>query len=597
MVKIWMIALVMVCPGLLLPTVAAETDRSITADSARGAPPILLVGEPDDPVARKLLENLQTALHFASLDCLEVSNNEAHGLTPEKLGAFRAVILASEKTPRALFGKDILAFVENGGVLFFALRGWDNDWMPQLGLSAASGENAPGFVDSQGAKSTVPVFRHVHLDLPVDSFINSASELAFSPEWQILIEFKEPAGLPLLASRQFGAGTVVFWNGTCLHLKDFRGLFLFSLLRAFPVAAMSIFNATLFHIDDSPPPAFGLKSGPVGRDLGMNDYDFYRREWYPKILGALDDDGIKIGHFPCVNYRGRVQGPFVGKSDREEIFHEILTLIKGRGDEIGFHGLNHQSLTMQASGPSRPWPSQEAMVKSLKAGRTYWETKKLPPPVVYVPPNNVIDDNGKKALTQGVPSIRAVCRLYSAISGGYAEGGGDENDAGDEFGPDPAVPQLSNIPRLSSGMFLTGEQKHWILNGIMAHGIISHFIHPDDIFDPDRSGKNWEFTFAAFLQLLRFFRTTFPEASKLRSADFLIRMKAFLRQKAEVTWLGPQEMAISSKGLGRRFYYLFSRTGRKPELTGARILEEFEPGKLFLIELEQPEARVVFPGF
>ena len=132
------------------------------------------------------------------------------------------------------------------------------------------------------------------------------------------------------------------------------------------------------------------------------------------------------------------------------------------------------------------------MLDAVKAGYKIWQKLGLPPTLCYVPPNNVIDKHGKLVLSEGFPSIRVICRVYKDYdndhfakkSTGYIAGLGKvdskvmkkiyslyasrkamtspkarEYFKGDEFGIDPEVPKFLDLPRLSSGHFLTEYEK------------------------------------------------------------------------------------------------------------------------------------------
>ncbi len=551
---------------------------------------LLLITDEQLEQARPAAENLRRTLRFAGQSVHELDVRDAPGLTRDRLASMAAVILAAEGAGRALYARDLLEYVQNGGVLVIGAPDWCADWMPQLGLTPPVASVAAEFVLGRGFKTVVPPYRQVHVSIATASFGAMTRTLNADASWQTRMVFLEPASAPLLLTRPYGRGQVVFWNASCLHLKELRGMFLFSLMRALPVAAMSVFNTFLFQIDDSPPPAFGLKEGPVFRDLGLDDYKFYRYLWYPRVMELLDEFGVRVNHFVCFTYGGTVQGPFEQKTDRDPFFREMLEQIRRRGDEIDFHGLNHQSLTI-ASGPSTPWPSQAQMIEALKAGAQLWEALRLPKTLVYCPPNNVIDAVGKGALRQGFATLRAVCRLYVGKGEDYAVESFDDSNAGDEFGADPDVPELLNVPRLSSGMFLTEATRLAMLNGIMAHGIVNHFIHPDDMYDPTRRGRDWESMLTNFRHLLRFASENLPAAEKRPTSKFLVPLRKYQACRPEWQQTRSGGLRWHVPELGRRFWYVFTQTAVKEWKTnGCRLVQTIEPGCLYLFEVTSEPA-------
>lgn len=587
--------ILLLCLSVLAREWSAGADQpAIHNTLTTGSQRFLLVSDAASDASRDLAENLRRSLRYAGLAFDEAGLDDLPGLTRERLQDYAALILASESAAGHLYGPDVLGYVSNGGVLLIAIRCWSPDWTPDLGLTSGPGREQPPFTDAAGLSSVGPVFQDIDATYPPQSFNANGYVLQPSADWTIHLRFQRP-NLPLLLSRSFGRGSVIFWNGSCLHLKEMRGLFLFSLLRALPVAVMSIFNVVMFEIDDSPPPAFGLASGPVFDHLGLDDYRFYRRVWYPQILGTLQEFAIKPSHYVCITYSGKVNGPFYGRSDRDPFFTEVLNDLKSRGAIIGLHGINHQSLTIGSS-PSPPWPDEETMVAALKVARTTFEQWGIVPGIVYVPPNNVLDATGKRALRKGFPDIRGVARVY--IGGKYEDvtATGSALTSGDEFGPDPDVPELLNAPRVTSGHFLSQVEEFNLLNGAMAHGVVNHFLHPDDIYDPDRRRPSWEQMLAGFRRLLMTFDRLLPAARKMPVEKFLPHLKRFSEGSLATRQTPEGSLQVSISGLKRPFAYLFSRTGRgRPAIAGGRILRELEPARLFLVEWTNATATVTFP--
>jgi hypothetical protein len=52
---------------------------------------------------------------------------------------------------------------------------------------------------------------------------------------------------------------------------------------------------------------------------------------------------------------------------------------------------------------------------------------------------------------------------------------------------------IIEFPRISAGYEKKDETMWSIYNGVNLYGIVTHFVHPDDVINPDRNGgKNWE---------------------------------------------------------------------------------------------------------
>jgi hypothetical protein len=582
---------------------------------------ILLVSDQTATISQEISANLKQALKDASIKTVEISSDALVDYTAKELASFSAVILSSETSPQNLFFEDAKNYIQNGGCIFFGVHSWFKGWIEDLGIKSRKPE--PKWIDAKGVKSLTPIFKDVSIKISPENFSNSMMELEFTASWTTHITSLEPIE-PLLLTRNFGKGSVIFFNGSCLSEKVFRGIFLFALLRQLPIAAMSVFNATLIHLDDSPPPAYGLREGPVGQDLGLTDEEFHRKIWPGEVLTMLDDNHLPVTHFPTFRYDGKIKAPFPIKSDREPFFTDVLTALQERGDDFGLHGYNHQSLTMGKS-PSKPWQSFEDMLQQSKAAHKAWDHYKLPPTLVYVPPNNVISKNGKLALAEGFPSIRVICRVYNDSGKfskrtpfGYLVGNKNSKhnlkimknifrmyaqrssmvsnnpknaNHGDEFGIDQDVPKFLNLPRISSGHFLDEYEKLEIMNGIMAHGIIVHFFHPDDIYDPARRRKSWEYTLTALRRVILFFNRIFGYSRKITTSKFLKIFKKYVFGTA--TLKSDKKSQLQIEKTGRDYFYLFSKNYcSAPQITGGELEKTIEPGHLFLIRVDSPKATV-----
>jgi hypothetical protein len=103
----------------------------------------------------------------------------------------------------------------------------------------------------------------------------------------------------------------------------------------------------------------------------------------------------------------------------------------------------------------------------------------------YVPPSNIVSKEGRMAVKNVFEDVKVFAGVYV--------GGSEPGLLLQEFGRDPYVRDVVSFPRNSFG-YLYNEPLMWnIFNLIANYGVVSHFIHPDDIFDPKRSGGlNWE---------------------------------------------------------------------------------------------------------
>lgn len=578
---------------LVLSLVFMLSLSGLRAGETRGGRPqrFLLISDPSQGNSRKISSNLRRAMKDASVAFEERLVESLPGCAGD-FGRFQGVILAAESVGNRLPATATIDFIERGGVVLFALGIFSPDLWTRTGIRPLVASE-PRFITGTGFTSTRPVFGDEVLNMPERRFGASGFDIVASPGWEVELTYLQPATMPLLLSRSLGRGRIVFWNGDCLHLKEFRGQFLFSLLRAVPLGAMSIFNAILFDVDDSPPPAYGIREDPVERDFGFTDYQFYGKIWYDQVPELLREYGIRAAHYPCFSYSDQRCGTFAADIDRVDFFQETITTVSSIADEIGLHGFNHQSLTT-ASGPCPAWPSATCMVDSLAAAQILWERLGLKPPLTYVPPNNVIDAPGKQALTTVFPSIRGLCRLF--VGGDDRSPGHLEEQTGDEFGPDPDEPRIMDIPRLSSGYILDQVNRFSVLNGVMCLGLIHHFIHPDDIYDSFRAeGKDWEYHLASLRRMVAAFRKFLPHARNFTPCEFILPLRSYLADTATIT-IEIDGLSIDASKGGRDHFFIFHRdVASKPEILGGTFLGNVATGTVWMIRIDGPGCRLRFP--
>jgi hypothetical protein len=279
-------------------------------------------------------------------------------------------------------------------------------------------------------------------------------------------------------------GRTIAWATGRIADKSSRGLILLSLLAVSRHAgAAAIMNSFNLWVDDCPLPMAEQMRPPADKLYNARDDEFYLNIWWPQISGLIEKHGLKPTFAMIVKYDLKTSGQFSTSAyepmDDSGSPIALARMIHKKGWQIGVHGYNHQSLTMATNEWSKGWPSYQAMRDSLLWFRA--EFQRLfginAVPQVYVAPSNFIQKMGKEALKEAMPEVIAIAGQYLP----------EESIPGDEFGPDPHVPGVIDIPRISSEYYILGHNSQEYLDGMWVPGIVSHFIHPDDLFDPERS--------------------------------------------------------------------------------------------------------------
>jgi len=158
------------------------------------------------------------------------------------------------------------------------------------------------------------------------------------------------------------------------------------------------------------------------------------------------------------------------------------------------HGYNHQPLFLDAQRASlytyKAWPDYSSMTEALqvsaKSFNSIYPNYEL---TTYVPPSNLMEQTSIPALKAALPNLKTISGIYF-----------DEIDARGSINPDAFTQEFGldsrygvALPRATSQGILTETMKFELASVVTTHGIISHFIHPDDILDPNRSNDLlWE---------------------------------------------------------------------------------------------------------
>lgn len=299
---------------------------------------------------------------------------------------------------------------------------------------------------------------------------------------------------PIIWEKSLENGKVLFCNGDILQYKNYRGLFVGLLSKIKSGFIYPVINMKLNFIDDFPsPPIPDGDNEEIYSEYGRNISDFYTEIWWPTMLKSAKKYDAKYSTYYIESYNDLVNGNFSevrSKENRDTLFKLGYDVIKN-GGEIGLHGYNHEPLYLNEKIKNeglgyKNWTSEDNMIKALKEVSDYFSSV-FPNYKFrsYVPPSNIMDKAGKDALQKVFPDIKIIASVL--------EGDGEEDELHyiQEFSRDSEG--ILNIPRLSSGYAYTEDKKWDIYNGIMTYGVFSHFVHPDDILDPERSnGMNWK---------------------------------------------------------------------------------------------------------
>ncbi len=437
---------------------------------------VLVVYDAGDPYALPCFEQIIVTLEYNRIPYTTYDLSSKTPLPP--LGAFLSVITTTEMIwkldPAAC---DVLKnYVRSGGGLAVFYRGWNQNLRELLGIQ----NTAAPVVKEQKRKGLrftrefIPGITGTTISEKILADI-SAYDIQTLPTASV---FAVTPGdnLPAAWVNTFGSGKVVYWNCTILSEKIYRGLVVPTLAIVQPVTCSLIMNLGVVCLDDFPNASPNVKVEPIKSEFNMTVSEFYAFQWYPDMMKLARQYGIHYTAALIFGYAEITTPPYTfsewarsaitrgGKTVNASIWltHEAQDDI-----EVGFHGQNHQPLTLAN------WKSSDNMKLSLQASQQRWQFDNLgPAPQSYIPPMNVIDSVGMNALTDVLPTIRVIGSQFM---------GKFEYGQNREFGTDPWNSRIISIPRITSGFIYDDFNRFLTLSELQTVGAWTHFVHPDDI--------------------------------------------------------------------------------------------------------------------
>ena len=350
-------------------------------------------------------------------------------------------------------------------------------------------------------------------DLAVSDPYRSSLEVTLDDECEVFLEAAGSSQTPLIWRRKLGDGTVVFDNLNFLE-KAYRGFHCaaFSLLNRDCI--WPVINGSTFYIDDFPSPV----------PEGTASLSRVNLEWTSRIFTLITGGRMSIIwpkiQYPLYglvieDYSGQVSGVFPSNKDitRFQYFGNML-LREGGG---WVHGYNHMPLVPEnfdylgMYDSYRQWVSVDAMRDSLNELDRF--CRELFPEEefhVYVPPSNIISEEGRALLAEDFPQIRAIASLYLP----------DDNDV--SYSQDFTVTEdgMVQTPRIISGYVLDEYMRTAAMEWLYFHCVNTHFQHPDDTLDTDRGAAlGWTELFRRLTDYVEWLHNALPQLRNLTGSE------------------------------------------------------------------------------
>lgn len=441
----------------------------------------LILYDSESNASLKIKDNAAHVLNYMKKDYTLCDAKDFQDISYE----YKTVIFAFENLIKLQNMDKILNYVSNGGKAFFAIRPADDSIFhniyQRLGIYEAG-----SLTDDVGIKLLSNVLikgKGYQVD---DSFsYNNLISVQLRKECRVLA--LSPKGIPILWDVPCDSGKFMVFNGTMLDMKINRGLIAGGISLLNDDFIYPVMNMKLSFIDDFPAPIPEGYIDNIGSGYGRSLPNFFREVWWSDILKGAKNYDHKYSAMVIENYSDRVKPPFDSKEDSDvnSLIVYGREIIKS-GGELGIHGYNHQPLTEEGFIKKDmgyvPWESEADMIASLREVKDYI-SKVFPRYTLrnYVPPSNILSPLGRQAIPKALKDIKVISSVYLESLDEYVQEYEVSSDG------------IVELPRMSYG-YWDSQVNNWsIMNGVTSIGVFSHFIHPDDVLDMERSdGKAWE---------------------------------------------------------------------------------------------------------
>nr|WP_296105003.1 DUF2194 domain-containing protein [uncultured Mediterraneibacter sp.] len=412
---------------------------------------------------------------------------------------------------------------------------------------------------------------------------DSAWAVQLSEQAKVHAQVGDENGQPVIWENQYGKGKFVVDNFG-LYEKAVRGFYAASYSLLTDVGVYPVINGSTFYLDDFPSPVPNGDGTYVKRDYGMSISEFYMNVWWPDMLELASEHGIHYTGVMIENYEDETDGTIEKQKDTKR-FQYFGNMLLHQGGELGYHGYNHQPLSLPNTDygdvlPYDTWKNQSAMKKAVKELVRF--SNEIFPGIsmsVYVPPSNVLSAEGRGMLAKDFPQIRTIASNYFTGEFAYVQ----------EF--EVAEDGIVEQPRIISGAIIDGYMKMAALSELNMHFVNSHFIHPDDLLDEDRGAAlGWEKLKGNLSDYMDWLDDSAPSLRQLTGSE----LSGAIQRYGAVTFtktVTDQEIRLELDNFYDEVYFMVRiNEGTPGEVSGGKLTHL--TGNLYLLKAKEPTVTI-----
>lgn len=358
-------------------------------------------------------------------------------------------------------------------------------------------------------------------DYPITDAYESSISVSLERDCQVFAQTADAYPVPLIWRRNVGAGTVVVDNLGFLE-KGYRGLHSSAFSLMSDACIYPVINGSAFYIDDFPSPVPGGYGEFIEWDYNLSIKDFYTSRWWTDTYNLAQTYGIKYTGMVIEQYSDQVSGHFKRNTDQERYLY-FGNMLLDSGGEIGLHGYNHMPLVLEnfdyqgLFDSYSQWPSYEDMVNAVTELKDFcaglYPDRSFQ---VYVPPSNIISDEGISMLASDFPDVKAIASVYLPGELAYTQDFQVEENG------------IISTPRVIAGYILDDYTRLVALAELNFHLVNSHFQHPDDVLDEDRGAElGWGRMFANLSDYVDWLYTSVPDIRSVTGSEMAAAVQRY----------------------------------------------------------------------
>lgn len=410
---------------------------------------------------------------------------------------------------------DLMSWVSAGGSLMLGMTPDNSNYLQAV--ASKLGIESAGY-DYATAESIVP---------SDDFMLGGGERYEFSDPFDssLSVSLRETArvwaktgdaGTPLIWSNDCGSGHTVVCN-IGIYDKVMRGFYASAISLLGDATAYPVINSAVFYLDDFPSPVPSGDGTYIKRDYGLSIADFYTKVWWPDLQKLAQKYGIRYTGVMIENYEDAVNQTEPARQADTTQFRYFGGMLLQMGEELGFHGYNHQPLALWDTDYGtlydyKTWKNKETLVASLNELIAF-QDEVLPNAhgPVYVPPSNILSARARQLIGTDVPRIKTIASTYFED--------GTDLPYVQEFGV--ASDGIVEQPRIvSGGMVNDSYMRLAAVSELNMHYVSTHFMHPDDLLDPDRGAKEgWEVYKGGLVDYLEWLTKSAPDLRRQTGSE------------------------------------------------------------------------------